>query len=90
MEFLPLVIFIGSLYVGSLGLATGLSMWIMGRLAEQDAKRTEIKEILLREIRDNGLSLQDHMDKQHAAIWDKVNDLTTRVTRVETKLGAPS
>ena len=86
MQYLPLMIFVGGLYTASMGLAAGLTMWIMGRLAEQDARRTEIKEILLAEIRSNGNSLREHMDHQHAAMWDKINDLTTRITRVETKL----
>ena len=86
MQYMPLVVFIGGLFTASVGLAVALTMWIMMRLAEQDARRTEIKEILLVEIRNNGNSLREHMDRQHAAMWDKINDLTTRLTRVETKL----
>jgi|GEM_PF-2489871 hypothetical protein len=86
LNFWPVLVFILGLWFGGLGLAVGLTMWIMGQLARQDGSRIELKEILLKEIRATSDGLRSHMDRQHDQMWSKINDLGNRLTRVETKL----
>lgn len=86
MAFWPVLVFIVSLWFGGIGIAIGLTMWIMGQLAKQDGSRIELKEVLLKEIRDTSNGLRIHMDTQHDQMWAKINDMGNRLTRVETKL----
>ncbi len=86
LTFWPVLVFILGLWFGGLGLAVGLTMWIMGQLARQDGSRIELKEVVLKEIRDKSDALRSHMDHQHDQMWSKINDLGNRLTRVETKL----
>lgn len=82
----PLLVSIFGLWIGGMGVAIGLTMWIMGQLAKQDSSRIEMKEAVLLEIRQKHESLQNHIDKQHDEMWAKINELSIRLTRVETKL----
>jgi predicted Rossmann fold nucleotide-binding protein DprA/Smf involved in DNA uptake len=67
---------------------------INAKLIEQDAKRIELKEAILLEVRQRAHTLQGRMDMQHTATDERINDLKdkmveelgelgTRVTRVE-------
>lgn len=82
LDFWPVIVFMVSLFMGGMGVAIGLSMWIMGKLAEQDAKRIELKEVLLKEIRDGNI---DNREK-HDLMADKINEMGNRLTRIETRL----
>lgn len=83
LHYWPLLAFIVSLFISGLGIAIGLTMWIMGKLIEQDAKRIEMKEAILTEVRDRSHALYGRLDQQYSIIDEKVDDLRDRVTRVE-------
>lgn len=84
--FWPILVSIFALWTGGIGVAVGLTAWVIGQLTKQDAKRIELKEAVLFEIRTKHDALRSHIDSQHASIWSKINELTVRLTRVETKL----
>jgi hypothetical protein len=86
LQFWPVLTFILGLWFGGMGIAVGLTMWIMGQLARQDGARVEMKEAVLLEIRQRSDAIRQHMDLQHDSMWGKINDLSIRLTRVETKL----
>lgn len=84
--FWPILVSMFGLWAGGIGIAVGCTAWVVGQLMKQDAKRIELKEAVLFEIRTKHESLRNHIDNQHASIWAKINELTNRLTRVETKL----
>ena len=97
LQFWPIFIFFFSLFIGTNGVAIGLTMWVMGKLAEQDAKRLELKEAILfemrtehsailKEVRERSHSLASNMTQQHTILDEKVDDMTERLARVETTL----
>lgn len=93
LQFWPVIAFMCSLFVGGLGIAIGLTMWIMGRLSDQDGKRTEVKEAILVEVRDRHHKVMSGMDMRHEVACEKIDELgkevhqqSNRLTRVETVL----
>lgn len=68
-------------------------MWIMGRLSDQDGKRTEVKEAILVEVRNRHHKVMSGMDMRHEVACEKIDELgkevhqqSNRLTRVETVL----
>lgn len=89
----PILAFIATMFLGGLGVAVGLTLWILGKLAEQDGRRIEMKEALLKESRDLHMETLDRLDNQHRAftenlgkLADKVMTVDNRLIRVETKI----
>ncbi len=86
LRFWPLLAFITGLFFSGLGVAVGLTMWILGKLMEQDARRIELKESILVEIRERHHTLQSGMDQRNAIVLERLDAVGNRVTRVETIL----
>lgn len=86
LHWWPIIAFVLGLFVAGVGIAIGLTMWIMGRLAEQDARRIELKEALLLEIRDTRHRLDGSMRQLYMGLDEKVDDLAIRMAKVETIL----
>lgn len=93
----PVFAFAFSLFIGSIGVAIGATLWLAGRMAEQDAKRIELKEAILKETREMVEKLYGRLDHQKGTIYDKIDelqnvvggeikDLAERVTRLEAAL----
>jgi hypothetical protein len=80
LQLWPLFAYIGGLFFGGIGVAVGLVMWIMGRLSEQDARRIELKEAVLHEVRLGNKEIFDKID----SLTGRLNELSMRLTRVET------
>jgi uncharacterized protein YqgV (UPF0045/DUF77 family) len=66
---------------------------VNANLMQQDAKRTELKEAILLEVRQRSHTLQGRMDMQHSStddkideLKDKINELSNRITRVEASI----
>lgn len=85
-------------WTGALVVATwSILNWITGKfesvsakLEVQDARRIEMKEAVLLEIRERSHTLQGRMDVQHTmtdekidALKDKIGELTARVAALE-------
>lgn len=82
----PVMAFILTTWASGIAVAVGLTMWITGKLTYQDAKRIELKEVLLMEIRDTRHQLGNKVQILHDELDLKVDDLGNRMTRVETVL----
>ena len=82
LTYWPILVFITSLFFGGLGVAVGLTMWVMGRLSEQDARRIELKEALLLEIRQGNRIIFEKLD----ALNERHYQLTNRVSVLETTI----
>src|SRR5215467_12022147 len=83
LEFWQIIVFMTSIFVGSISITTGLTMWIMGKLSDQDARRTELKEAILKEIRDGHQLIYTKIDFLNS----RIHELALRLTRVETQMG---
>lgn len=93
-HYWPVFVFIAGLFSTGVGIAVALTMWIMGRLAEQDSRRVEMKDLVLSEIRDLEHAIAGRFDTQRTCIGEKfgalqsdVNELMNRMVRVETVCG---
>lgn len=97
LQYWPVFAFAFSLFIGSISVAIGATMWLAGKMSEQDAKRIELKEAILKEVRETGEKLYGRLDQQKSVINDKIdglradvggeiNDLAERVTRLEAAL----
>lgn len=83
MIYWPLFAFIIGLFGSGVALAVGLTVWILGSLREQDAKRIEMKEAILYEVRKAWGKLDERFDE----LERELRDLATRVTRLEVHMG---
>lgn len=83
MIYWPLYAFIIGLFGSGVALAVGLTVWILGSLREQDAKRIEMKEAVLYEIRRVFEKISERFDH----LENELQDLATRVTRLEVHMG---
>lgn len=94
MQYWPVFVWSFGLFISSIAMSFGCAMWIAGKLAEQDAKRIELKEAILKEVRDSRHSLYDRIEQQYTGVDDKMDDmmkevgmelrdLGTRVTKLE-------
>lgn len=97
ITYWPIFAFAFSLFIGSIGVAIGATMWLAGKMAEQDAKRIELKEAILKEMREAWEKLYGRLDHQRGTIYDKIDELQNgvgeeikelaeRVTRLEAAL----
>lgn len=97
MQYWPIFAFTFALFIGSIGVAIGATLWLSGQLKEQDGKRLEIKEAILKEMREVVEKLYSRLDHQKGTIYDKIDelqngvgdeikDLSERVTRIEAAL----
>lgn len=87
IHFWPVIFSVGGLFFGSMGVSVGMTLWIMGRLAEQDGKRIELKEVLLKEMREHHEKIDDNLE----TMSERIHALALRMVRVETILnGKPS
>jgi len=91
IQYWPIFAFISGMWISSLVATFGAAMWISGRITEQDAKRIEMKEALLLEVRQTRHTLYGRIDQQHVILDEKIddlgaklNELTNRVTKLET------
>lgn len=95
LVYLPVIVFISGLFFTGLGVAVGLTLWIMGKLTEQDAKRIELKESILLEMRNRESALLTELRERHKSVTSHIDDLRQevsglgdRLTRVETMINA--
>lgn len=93
MQYWPIFAFAFALFIGSIGTAIGATMWLAGKLTEQDARRIELKEAILLEVRTTRHTLYGRLDQQAAITDEKIDDLRkelkdhgTRLTRLEALL----
>lgn len=86
LQYWPVFIWTFGLFLGSVGVAIGGTMWITGQMREQDAKRIEMKEAILKEVRERTHGLYGRMEQQHSILDEKIDQLNTRVTKIETTL----
>ncbi len=93
LEVWPLIVFITSLFLGGMAMAAGLTMWVLGKLSEQDAKRIEVKEAILKEMRERHHTAMSRSEQLHGIqndkldeLRDEVHDLTNRATKLETMI----
>jgi len=83
------------LFAGGLFVAVALTLWIMSKLIEQDAKRIEMKESILCEVRERHGAVMGAIEQRYSIIDSKVDNLTevdgalgNRLTRIETILNS--
>jgi hypothetical protein len=99
MQYWPAFAFGFTCFLGAISAVWGAAMWIAGKLAEQDAKRIELKEAILLELRQTRHTLYGRMDQQHAILDEKIDNLARessaqhhsiadRMTKLETIVAA--
>lgn len=74
VQYWPVFAFTFSLFIGSISVAIGASMWLAGKLSEQDARRIELKEAILLELRETRHTLYGRLDQQYVILEEKLND----------------
>lgn len=88
LEFWPVFVFTFALFMSSISIAVALTLWISGKLSEQDAKRIEMKEAILLELRGTIKELHTSLSIQHGALNKKMEEINIRLTRMETVVGS--
>lgn len=93
LRFWPILAFMITLFASGLCIAVGLTLWLMSKLIEQDAKRIEMKEAILAEMRDRHHTVMGGMDMRQSILTealeqvkDKIAALDNRTVRIETVL----
>lgn len=94
LQYWPVFAFSFALFLGSISTAIGATMWLAGKLSEQDARRIELKEAILKELRETRHTLYGRIEQQYVILDEKLEDkmdlvskdlkdLTSRVTKLE-------
>lgn len=86
LEYWPVWAFAFSMFIGSISVAIGATMWLAGKLAEQDAKRIELKESILEEVRKTREVIFNKLEEQRKAFDGKSAELERELRKADIKL----
>lgn len=87
MQYWPVFVWSFGLFISSIAMSFGCAMWIAGKLAEQDAKRIELKEAILKELRESRHTLYGRIEQQYVVVDEKMDDMTKEVGKELRDLG---
>lgn len=86
LQLWPVLAFVAGLFFSGLCVAIGLTLWIMGKLSEQDARRIEMKEAILVEVRERHHTVMSGLDMRNQILGDKIDAVKDKVGAVDIRL----
>lgn len=86
LHYWPLVAFIVGLFFSGLVVAIALTMWIMGKLGEQDIRRDLVKEIILKEVRERHHTTMSGMDMRQALTTEAIEEVKDKIAVLDGKM----
>lgn len=84
VKFWPIIVYITGLFFTVVGTCISLTLWITSKLNRQDAERTVLKEVILKEVRDKHEQHNNNMFLIVSGLKDTINSFGNRLTRLET------